>query len=143
MVLDETASSGNVYNEYLYINEDWELIGTTEVQTNHLYEHNISAVFTAGSLNIQIEFVFTSASATAITNIPNTLPSGVTYPISAYVTNSTTDLYTFLYIINTASKKIRIYYKKVDLTATPLQQSATAYYELTQSDVTDTVTQIF
>ena len=41
MVLDETASVGNVYNEYLYIEEAWELIGTTEVQTNHLYRHDI------------------------------------------------------------------------------------------------------
>ena len=31
MVLDATASEGNVYNEYLYIEEAWELIGTTAV----------------------------------------------------------------------------------------------------------------
>lgn len=32
MVLDQSASQpGNVYNEYLYINNAWELIGTTEV----------------------------------------------------------------------------------------------------------------
>lgn len=32
MVLDSEASQqGNVYNEYLYINNAWELIGTTEV----------------------------------------------------------------------------------------------------------------
>ena len=71
MVLDAEAASGNVYNEYLYINEAWELIGTTEVAetvianptlvgtetaltglqvgdtkyavggTSHLYEHHI------------------------------------------------------------------------------------------------------
>lgn len=39
MVLDSEASSGNVYNEYLYINEAWELIGTTEMVINHLYKH--------------------------------------------------------------------------------------------------------
>ena len=42
MVLDETASSGNVYNEYLYINEAWELIGTTAMEMPHLYEHRIN-----------------------------------------------------------------------------------------------------
>lgn len=31
MVLDPNASTGNVYNEYMYINSNWELIGTTEV----------------------------------------------------------------------------------------------------------------
>lgn len=32
MVLDQSASQqGNVYNEYLYINNAWELIGTTDV----------------------------------------------------------------------------------------------------------------
>ena len=32
MVLDQSASQqGNVYNEYLYIEEAWELIGTTQV----------------------------------------------------------------------------------------------------------------
>ena len=42
MVLDQSASQqGNVYNEYLYINNAWELIGTTEMVTNHLYRHDI------------------------------------------------------------------------------------------------------
>ena len=41
MVLDTEATSGNVYNEYLYIEETWELIGTTEMVTNHLYRHDI------------------------------------------------------------------------------------------------------
>lgn len=47
MVLDETAAQGNVYNEYLYINEAWELIGTTEVQTPHLYAHYINMQITS------------------------------------------------------------------------------------------------
>lgn len=34
MVLDQEASQpGNVYNEYLYINENWELIGTTSTSS--------------------------------------------------------------------------------------------------------------
>lgn len=59
MVLDETASSGNVYNEYLYINEAWELIGTTEVQTNHLYKHLLYLNDTADLVNGFIE-IFTT-----------------------------------------------------------------------------------
>ena len=50
MVLDATAAQGNVYNEYLYIEEAWELIGTTEVQTQHLYRHEISLTSSLGTL---------------------------------------------------------------------------------------------
>lgn len=42
MVFDSEATSGNVYNEYLYINEAWELIGTTAMETPHLYAHYIN-----------------------------------------------------------------------------------------------------
>ena len=36
MILDPNASSGNVYNEYMYINSNWELIGTTATVTNEV-----------------------------------------------------------------------------------------------------------
>ena len=45
MVLDATAAQGNVYNEYLYINEAWELIGTTATSGGgtQLYLYKIKA----------------------------------------------------------------------------------------------------
>lgn len=45
MVLDATAAQGNVYNEYLYINNAWELIGTTATSGGGatLYQHNVYA----------------------------------------------------------------------------------------------------
>ena len=43
MVLDSEASTqGNVYNEYMYINNSWELIGTTATAGAELYQHNIT-----------------------------------------------------------------------------------------------------
>ncbi len=43
MVLDSGSSQqGNVYNEYLYINNAWELIGTTATASVGLYLHNIN-----------------------------------------------------------------------------------------------------
>lgn len=43
MVLDSTSQqTGNVYNEYLYINNSWELIGTTATSTTPRYMHNIT-----------------------------------------------------------------------------------------------------
>lgn len=43
MILDSSSQqSGNVYNEYLYINNSWELIGTTATSTAPRYMHNIT-----------------------------------------------------------------------------------------------------
>lgn len=43
MVLDSTSSQvGNVYNEYMYINSGWELIGTTATASAPLYQHTIT-----------------------------------------------------------------------------------------------------
>lgn len=42
MVLNEEASTeGNVYDEYMYIDNSWELIGTTATTGVNLYLHNI------------------------------------------------------------------------------------------------------
>lgn len=42
MVLDPSSSQvGNVYNEYMFIENDWELIGTTATAAIELFEHNI------------------------------------------------------------------------------------------------------
>ena len=52
MVLDETASSGNVYNEYLYINNAWELIGTTATSgglLSEIVDNNGNARFIEGN----------------------------------------------------------------------------------------------
>lgn len=75
MVLDSEASSGNVYNEYLYINEAWELIGTTAMETPKLYIHNIrlskaqitqpSGTIVGTDFNLFVSF--TTLSATPIT----------------------------------------------------------------------------
>lgn len=51
MVLDSTSTQqGNVYNEYLYINNAWELIGTTAMETPHLYKHRITLTCSQGSV---------------------------------------------------------------------------------------------
>jgi len=61
MVLDSGSSQqGNVYNEYMYINNDWELIGTTASSSVGLYEHDIS--ITGGTVSYRFE-----ASTTIIT----------------------------------------------------------------------------
>lgn len=57
MVLDQSASQqGNVYNEYLYINEAWELIGTTEAQTNHLYKNTVT-LYSVGAYEVYLEIL--------------------------------------------------------------------------------------
>lgn len=45
MVLDATAAQGNVYNEYLYINNAWELIGTTAVSGGGDLGHTLTVQF--------------------------------------------------------------------------------------------------
>ena len=54
MVLDQEASQqGNVYNEYLYINEAWELIGTTATSgglLSEIVDANGNARFVEGNL---------------------------------------------------------------------------------------------
>lgn len=62
MVLDETASSGNVYNEYLYIENAWELIGTTAMETPHLYRHHLTYKETGEAHQISVT-VYTNSSA--------------------------------------------------------------------------------
>lgn len=52
MVLDSQSSQqGNVYNEYLYINEAWELIGTTEVSGGG---SELGEVITINSTNFEL-----------------------------------------------------------------------------------------
>lgn len=86
MVLDSEASSGNVYNEYLYINEAWELIGTTEMETPHLYKNTVS-VYSNG-VDIKLEI---------LSNTPFTLASQ--YDINGFKTWLKNNNYT--YDINT------------------------------------------
>lgn len=52
MVLDSEASTqGNVYNEYLYINNSWELIGTTATTpVPSIYHHKIILTCTSGCI---------------------------------------------------------------------------------------------
>ena len=66
MVLDESASQqGNVYNEYLYINSAWELIGTTETSIS-LYEHYIEIFVSSdvGSISLKLETTSQTAFST-------------------------------------------------------------------------------
>ncbi len=112
MVLDSGSSQqGNVYNEYMYINNAWELIGTTKASgpvysagTNVSIENNVisatDTTYTAGD-NITIENGVISASGGSSTEIyehnirysNTTLYSSFTLKI---ITNSSTpfDYYT-------------------------------------------------
>lgn len=69
MVLDDTASSGNVYNEYLYISNAWELIGTTAVETPHLYRHSLKFIQTSGIV-IEIYIDYYTNDSTPISQLP-------------------------------------------------------------------------
>ena len=52
MVPKTTAVSNNVYDEYMYINNAWELIGTTEVDlSNYLAKDNSTSYTPSGNYN--------------------------------------------------------------------------------------------
>lgn len=84
MVLDSEASTqGNVYNEYLYINNTWELIGTTAVSSK--YTHHVWCDFsvTISNVNYTIDFLFmvetensTPFDNTSLRSFISNLPSG-------------------------------------------------------------------
>ncbi len=66
MVLDESSSQvSNVYNEYMYINSSWELIGTTKTASVALYQHNIYFRYSLG--NVKIVSLIISGSSTPFT----------------------------------------------------------------------------
>ena len=75
MVLDQSASQqGNVYNEYLYINNAWELIGTTAVSTPNLYQHTITMTIIEDENakfdeNSEIKFLAYLPTSTPLTDI--------------------------------------------------------------------------
>lgn len=52
MVPKSTAGTNDVYDEYMYINSAWELIGTTQVDlSNYLAKNNTSAFTPSGDYN--------------------------------------------------------------------------------------------
>ena len=84
MVLDQSSSQqGNVYNEYLYINNAWELIGTTEVETPHLYKHVIRIQFTSGAVTLVIDTPSNTAFTTG-TLIQYLRDNGIVYGSGKY-----------------------------------------------------------
>ena len=65
MVLDSSSSQvGNVYNEYIYINSNWELIGTTATASVALYQHNIT-------IRRNVANVYMTCTLTIINNSPS------------------------------------------------------------------------
>ena len=66
MVLDSSSQQvGNVYNEYLYTNNSWELIGTTATAVATLYQHNITFHRNAQGIYIHANVNLTTSSSTA------------------------------------------------------------------------------
>lgn len=83
MVLDESSSQvSNVYNEYMYINSNWELIGTTQVASVALYQHNVYFRYSMG--NVKIISLIVSGSS-----IPFTFESLKTYLLDNGFTSNT------------------------------------------------------
>jgi len=66
-MVPKTGSTGDVYNEYLYVNNTWELIGSTEVDlTNYATKSYVDGAVFSGDYN-------------DLTNKP-TIPSAYTLP---------------------------------------------------------------
>lgn len=122
MVLDSEASiQGNVYNEYLYINNSWELIGTTAVSSK--YTHHVWCDFnvTFNNINYTIDFLFMvdSENSTAfdntslrsfISNLP--LGSGARSPLLDFVgyVKTTTNIYPIARARKTSAENLVVEY---------------------------------
>jgi len=74
LVPKEDSQTDNVYNEYMYINEDWELIGDTQadlsdyLQESDLKTINGNSIVGSGDLAIEEEPVILEVSSSAITS---------------------------------------------------------------------------
>lgn len=72
------AETGNIYNEYLYINGNWELIGTTDVQLTAVSEKEAIAAF-IGCNDYDIIFGSFDSGFTTFTPSPGETSTSQTY----------------------------------------------------------------
>lgn len=97
LILSETASDDNIYDEYIYINESWEIIGSTSIDlSNYLQTSDVDTELSTSSGNpiansvvaSAFENMFTAVSSYSRYQCTSTDPeytgASVTIPAGAY-----------------------------------------------------------
>lgn len=91
MVLDSEASTeGNVYNEYMYINNEWELIGTTATSGGTIYQHDINiygSISTSLTFDVRFKIFNTSSTQFTTSTIGSVIQSLAVSKLSAVEAN--------------------------------------------------------
>lgn len=73
----KTGSTGDIYNEYIYINNNWELIGSTEVDLSNYYTKGETDTLLSSKANSSdLSTVATSGSYSDLSNTP-TIPTAL------------------------------------------------------------------
>lgn len=153
MVLDTTSSqSGNVYNEYMYIEDAWELIGTTATASIQMYQHCITIQQSSSTYSHQkLYFTIINSSPTPFTKktlydfaVANT---GKTIPCNGYSSDliepSTGNIvYAIKFHANSSGFADKYIYR-LDITNNCFTLDASAYgdssYNHSSTTVTDNV----
>ena len=95
LVSKSQTSEDNIYDEYIWVNNDWELIGTTQLDlsnyvTNDSLSNTLSNYVTTTSLNSTLDDYSTTSEINQTLNNYVT-SSSLNTTLSNYVTNSTLD----------------------------------------------------
>lgn len=93
LVSKSQTSEDNIYDEYIWVNNDWELIGTTQLDlsnyvTNDSLSNTLSNYVTTTSLNSTLDNYSTTSEINQTLNNYVT-SSSLNTTLSNYVTNST------------------------------------------------------
>jgi hypothetical protein len=92
MVLKENGTENNIYDEYMYINSKWELIGSTSVDLSDYYNKD--------EINEQILDINKSFYGIANKIVVNELPTENIATDVVYFTDNLNDLNAYMYINN-------------------------------------------
>ena len=110
LVSKSQTAEDNIYDEYIWVNNDWELIGTTQI--------DLSNYVTTDSLSSTLSnYVTTTSLNSALENYSTT--SDINQKLNNYVTNDTLNTKLTNYVTGgTLDRALNLYVQKSDLSTT-------------------------
>ena len=110
LVSKSQTSEDNIYDEYIWVNNDWELIGTTQI--------DLSNYITNDSLSNTLSNYVTTTSLNSTLNDYSTT-SEINQTLNNYVTNDTLNTRLTNYVTSgTLDRALNLYVQKSDLSTT-------------------------
>lgn len=76
LVPKETMTAGNIFDEYIYTNNAWELIGSTDIDLSNYVQTNDERLIPTATMNLSYDFNSDAGVSERITNVVCTFPNG-------------------------------------------------------------------